>query len=175
MTEFNLQPSLSGQKVFLIPLKNEDFNKLYLVASDPLIWEQHPNPDRYKKEVFTNFFEGAMQSGGAFAIMDAITSEIIGSTRFYHFQPQDSSVFIGYTFISRSYWGKGYNQEIKKLMLEYAFQFVDKVYFHVGINNIRSQKAMEKIGGSKVRIVEVAYYGEAVRQNVEYVIDKLRV
>ena len=167
----DLQPSyLINDIVELVPLKQSDFEELYTVALDPLIWEQHPNPDRYKKEVFEVYFKGAIASGGAFLIKDPSTNDILGCTRFYDFYETEKSVLIGYTFFARSCWGRGINHAVKHLMLDYAFQFVDKVIFHVGANNIRSQKAMEKLGAVNLGFEEVAYYGEATRTNIVYAI-----
>lgn len=168
----NLQPTLKNDLITLFPLTENDFEELYNVASDPLIWEQHPNKDRYKREVFKNFFEGALQSGGAFKIIDNATNKVIGSTRFYDLNMKDKSVLIGYTFYGREYWGSTYNPQVKKIMLDYAFQYINKVFFHIGANNIRSQKAIERIGASKVREIEVAYHGEPEKLNFEYVIYK---
>ena len=170
MNEFSLQPFLEGYLVTLAPLSDNDFDALFAVASDPLIWEQHPNKERYQLDVFTNFFEGAIASKGAFVIKDKTNDKVIGSTRFYDKNEDDKSVFIGYTFIARDYWGKGVNSEMKKLMLDYAFQYCDKVCFHVGVNNIRSQKAMERIGGKIVKELTVEYYNEAPRRNYEFLI-----
>ena len=170
---FNLQPThLQNQRIKLVPLQEADFKELYTVASDKLIWEQHPNKLRYQKEVFRNFFEGAMQSNGAFFIREANSNEPIGSTRFYDFDERENSVLIGYTFIGRKFWGEGYNKALKKLMLNYAFQYVDKVYFHIGACNIRSQKAIEKIGAVKIDEFEVEYYGEDSKLNYIYQINK---
>ena len=168
----NLQPILENDLVRVIPLKQDDFEALYQVASDPLVWEQHPNKDRYKREVFQNFFDGAMQSGGAFKIIDNASGKVIGSTRFYNLDIENKSILIGYTFYGRDYWGSSYNPQVKKLMLDYAFQFLDKVYFHIGAQNIRSQKAIERIGARKVREITVAYHGEPEKLNFEYVILK---
>lgn len=173
MINFNLQPeNLQNELVKLVPLQENDFEELYQVASDKLIWEQHPNKMRYERAVFENYFEGAMQSKGAFFIRDTNSNEPMGCTRFYDFDENDSSVLIGYTFIGRQFWGKGYNTALKKIMLDYAFQFVDKVYFHIGAQNIRSQKAIEKIGAIKVDEFEVAYYGEISKLNFVYLISK---
>lgn len=168
----NLQPILENESIQLLPLKEDDFEVLYKVASDPLIWEQHPNKDRYKREVFQIFFEGAMASRGAFLILDKIKNEVIGSTRFYDWNESDKSILIGYTFYGRNYWGSTYNPQVKKLMLDYAFQFVAKVYFHIGALNIRSQKAIERLGAVKSREIKVAYHGEPEKLNFEYVIEK---
>lgn len=165
---FNLQPILQNEIIKLIPLKENDFELLYNIAKDPLIWEQHPNKNRWQRDVFQNFFEGAIKSKGAFVIYDAQTNEAIGSTRFYDYKPEESEVSIGYTFYARSHWGGKYNPAAKKLMMEYAFQFVDNVIFHIGAQNIRSQKAIEKLGAIKIREEEIAYYGEEPKLNFIY-------
>lgn len=168
----NLQPVLENETIKMIPLQESDFEALYQVASDPLIWEQHPNKNRYQREVFRTFFEGAMASEGAFVIIDKKTDSVIGSTRFYDLNETDKSILIGYTFYGRNYWGSTYNPLVKKLMLEHAFEFLNKVYFHIGAENIRSQKAIERLGAVKVREIEVAYHGEPEKLNFEYVIEK---
>jgi RimJ/RimL family protein N-acetyltransferase len=144
---FELQPVLQGQLLQLRPLRPDDFAELYAVASDPLIWEQHPSSDRYKPDVFEQFFRGALESGGAFAVVDLRDGRIIGSSRFNGFDEEKSEIEIGWTFLARSHWGGVYNREMKQLMLSHAFQFVRRVVFLVGPQNYRSQKAMEKIGG----------------------------
>jgi RimJ/RimL family protein N-acetyltransferase len=144
------------------------FNELYAAASDPLIWEQHPNPNRYQKEVFESFFEGALESGGAFIIRDVDTGMAIGSSRFYDYKPLDNELKIGYTFFTRDCWGKGINKQVKTLMLNYAFIFIEKVIFHIGAQNIRSQIAIEKLGAKKVSEEMVAYYNEPDRLNFVY-------
>lgn len=167
----DLQPRhLRNEWVKLTPLEEDDFASLYQVGSDPFIWEQHPNPDRYKKEVFQNYFTGAIASKGAFLIKN-MNDEVIGSTRFYDFFPEKSEVKIGYTFFSRACWGLPFNRTTKQLMLNYAFQFVGKVIFHVGAQNIRSQKALEKLGAIKIGEEQVAYYGEETRLNFVYLIE----
>lgn len=168
----NVQATLENENVKLVPLNPNDFEELFSVASDPKIWEQHPNKDRYQREVFEKFFQGAIESKGAFKIMDKSSNEVAGSTRFYDYNPKENSIFIGYTFYATKFWGSKLNPQVKKLMLDYIFQFVDKVYFHVGKDNIRSQKAMEKLGAKKVDEVNVAYFGEPEKLNVVFEIDK---
>ena len=169
----NRQPAeLKNEWVSLIPLSPTHFDQLYEVAKDPLIWEQHPNPDRYKQDVFQTYFRGAIESGGAFLITD-YSGIVIGCTRFYDFAPEQSEVKIGYTFFSRNCWGKPYNKNTKMLMLQYAFKFVDKVVFHVGASNIRSQKAMEKIGANLIGEEIISYFGEAPKRNKVYEILKI--
>ena len=168
----NVQATLENEYVKLVPLNPYDFEELFSVASDPKIWEQHPNKDRYQREVFEKFFQGAIESKGAFKIMDKSSNEVAGSTRFYDYNPKENSIFIGYTFYATKFWGSKLNPQVKKLMLDYIFQFVDKVNLHVGKHNIRSQKAMEKLGAKKVDEVNVAYFGEPEKLNVVFEIDK---
>ena len=170
---FDLQPfHLKNNLISLSPLQENDFEELYAVANDELLWEQHPNKLRYQRAVFQNFFEGAMLSGGAFIIRDNKTNEVVGSSRFYDYNEKENSILIGYTFIGRKFWGNDYNKSLKKLMLDYAFQHVNKVYFHIGAFNIRSQKAIEKIGAIKIDEFEVEYYGEDSKLNFVYLIEK---
>ena len=144
---FDLQPTLRGELVELRPLGAEDFAELYAAASDPLVWEQHPASDRYKEEVFREFFREALESGGAFVVLDRADGRVIGSTRFLAYDEERSEIEIGYTFLARTHWGGRYNGEMKRLMLTHAFRFVRSVVFLVGPDNQRSQKAVEKIGG----------------------------
>jgi RimJ/RimL family protein N-acetyltransferase len=165
---FELQPRIENQWIRLEPLAAGDFDELYSVASDPLIWEQHPNKDRYRREVFATYFKGAIESGGAFRVIDNTAGALIGSSRYYDLDEARRSIAIGYTFIARDYWGGHYNRALKTLMLEHAFRWVDRVIFHVGEDNLRSRKAMEKLGGIHIGEVAMSYYGEPSRQNVIY-------
>jgi RimJ/RimL family protein N-acetyltransferase len=144
---FELQPILKGELVELRPLREDDFEKLYAAASDPLIWEQHPQSDRYKEDVFREFFRGAIESGGAFVVVDSETNRVVGSSRFHSYDEEKSEVEIGWTFLARSHWGGRFNGEMKRLMLDHAFKFVESVVFLVGPENMRSRRAVEKIGG----------------------------
>ena len=146
----DLQPTLKGQLLDLRPLRAEDFHDLYAVAADPLIWEQHPARDRYKEGVFKVFFREALESGGALIAIDAQHGQVIGSSRFHGYNAEQSEVEIGWTFLARSHWGGAYNGEMKLLMLRHAFRFVDSVIFLVGPQNLRSQRAVEKIGAVRV-------------------------
>ena len=171
--EFDLQPHLIGELLHLRPLRPDDWEALFAVASDPLIWAVHPARDRYTEPVFRQFFRDALDSGGALVAIDAATGKIIGSSRYNWTDlpapalrpsarsrpglgeggkvgPSDETraeLEIGWSFLARTYWGGVYNREMKRLMLDYAFQFVDRVIFVVGVDNIRSRKAMLNIGG----------------------------
>jgi RimJ/RimL family protein N-acetyltransferase len=147
---FDLQPFLVGDLLELRPLRPEDYQALFAVAADPLIWEQHPCKDRHEEEVFKVFFRDALKSGGALLAIDRIDGCTIGSSRFHGYDEGRSEVEIGWTFLARSHWGGVYNREMKRLMLRHAFRFVNSVVFLVGPHNFRSQRAVEKIGGVRV-------------------------
>ncbi|WP_343670948.1 GNAT family N-acetyltransferase [Chitinophaga sp.] len=169
---FNIQPTLENDQALLEPLQAADYDALFAVAADPAIWAQHPQNDRWKEEVFRDFFDMAISSHGAFSIIDKATGEIAGSTRYYEYDPGKSIIHIGYTFYATKYWGTGFNKAVKKLMLDYAFQFVDNVGFHVGANNIRSQIAVTRLGAIKVAEVEMTYPGQPARPNFIYNLPK---
>jgi RimJ/RimL family protein N-acetyltransferase len=145
-----LQPVLKGQLLELRPLRPEDFDELFAVAADPLIWEQHPHWNRYQEDVFRQFFRGALDSGSALIATDSKNGRIIGSSRYHGYDKEKSEVEIGWTFLARAYWGGVYNGEMKRLMLEHAFRFVNNVIFVIGTQNFRSQRAVEKIGAVRV-------------------------
>jgi RimJ/RimL family protein N-acetyltransferase len=169
---FELQPHLKGELIELRPLKREDWDDLFAVASDPLVWEQHPESDRYKEDVFKVFFREALECGGAFVVIDKTSQQIIGSTRFYGYDPEKSEIEIGWTFLARKYWGGRYNREMKQLMLAHAFKVVENVAFFVGENNIRSQRATEKIGAIKSGTAKRVYGNRPPSLNVKYVIKR---
>jgi len=131
----------------LRPLRADDFDALFAVAADPLVWEQHPAHDRWREEVFRSFFQEALASGGALVAIDVRDGAVIGSSRFHAYDAARGEVEIGWTFLARTYWGGHYNGEMKRLMLRHAFQYVERVVFLVGPENRRSQRAMEKVGG----------------------------
>ena len=168
----NIQPHLTGDRLELRPLAKDDYAQLFDAASDPKIWEQHPQSDRYKPEVFKVFFDEALASQGAMVIVDRATRKIIGTTRFYDYSKDQSSIVIGYTFIMKTYWGGDFNLELKKLVINYALQFVRTTLFQVGLNNIRSQKAMLKIGAVNTGIQEVVISYGPPKKSYIYKIEK---
>lgn len=168
----DIQPILESETVLLMPLREADFDALYQVASDPKIWEQHPNRDRWQRDVFKKFFEGAMESEGAFKIIDKASGEVAGSTRFYNYDQSERSIMIGYTFIGTKFWGTGLNPAVKRLMLQYVFTFLDRVRFQIGATNLRSQIAIGRLGAVKVGEETVAYYGEPPKLNFVYEITR---
>lgn len=144
---FDRQPVLRGELLELRPLRADDFDALYRVAADPLIWEQHPERNRYQEATFRAFFGEALASGGALVAIDRANGQIIGSSRYHGYDAQRNVIEIGWSFLARAYWGGRYNGEMKRLMLEHAFRQVTRVVFIIGPDNRRSQRAVEKIGG----------------------------
>lgn len=164
------QPVLAGDTLLLRPLRADDFEPLYAVASDPLIWELHPENTRWQRDVFARYFAAGMASGGALLITDKATGNILGSSRYYEWKPEERSVAIGYTFLARSHWGGATNRELKTLMLDHAFRYARTAWFHVGPDNLRSRRAMEKIGGRFSHMGEFVL-GGVVHEHAYYRID----
>ena len=156
----NRQPVLTGERLLLRPLRADDWDALYAVASDPLIWELHPAHDRWQEPVFRAYFANALAHGGAVAVIDRDSGAMVGSSRWQGHDPADGgSVEIGWTFLARSHWGGAFNRELKRLMLAHALEAVARIDFRVGATNLRSRRAMEKIGGrlsDRVEQVEMA-------------------
>jgi N-acetyltransferase len=146
VTPIDLQPTLRGQLLELRPLLASDWDALYAVASDPLLWAQHPAKDRHQEEVFRQFFIDALATRGALVARDLDSGRVIGSSRYHGYTAESREIEIGWSFLARSHWGGTYNGEMKQLMLAHAFTFVDRVIFCVGANNIRSQQAVQRIG-----------------------------
>ena len=165
---FDPQPTLTGELLELRPLCQSDWTALFAVASDPLIWEQHPDSDRCNESVFRQFFADALNSGGALVAIDHATGQIIGSSRYHGFDATNGLVEIGWTFLARRYWGGRYNGEMKRLMLEHAFKSVDQVIFVIGPNNRRSRRAVEKIGAAYLHVAPDA----KGRERVVYLLTK---
>jgi len=169
---FDLQPILTGDLIELRPLRLDDFDALFSAASDPLIWEQHPESDRYQPDVFQKYFDGALESKGAFAIIERKSGRIIGSSRYCNLDSKNSEIEVGWTFLERQFWGGTYNRELKRVMLDHAFRFVDRVVFVVGEKNLRSQKALEKIGGEFLKKAHLPAHDGALAPNLMFAITR---
>src|SRR6201994_2111113 len=145
----DFQPTLIGPTITIRPISSDDWAELFAAGSNPAIWKVHPVPDRYTEPEFRKFFDGAVHSKMGFVFVDRASGRLIGSSRYYGYDPERSEIEIGWTFIVRSWWGGAANREVKRLMLDHAFTFADTVVFWVGEENWRSQGAMTKIGGIK--------------------------
>ena len=153
------QPILETERLVLRPVTEDDREALYEIASDPMVWEQHPIHDRWRREVFDAFFDEGLASGGALAVVDKAKDRIVGSTRYDKYDPEEGGVVeIGWTFLERRCWGKGINREMKRAMLEHAFEHVALVEFRVGDTNYRSRNALEAIGAERTDRYELGRY-----------------
>ncbi len=167
------QPVLEGERLRLRPLRPEDWDALFAVASDPDIWAGHPMHDRWQEPVFRKFFDDALANGGALAVVEKESGEIVGSSRFQnHDLSEAGAVEIGWTFLARRLWGTGANAEMKRLMLGHALRFVERVDFRVGEANVISRKAMEHIGGRLTDRVDVTETPDGPVRHVVYEIDR---
>src|SRR5215510_10659956 len=152
---FDKQPTLTGNRLLMRPLRAEDYGEIYAAASDPLIWEQHPANNRHEPAVFKALFDESLASGGCLVAIDRATGRMIGWSRYHGYDAAASEVEIGWTFLARAYWGGVYNGEMKRLMLAHAFAAVRTVLFIVGTGNVRSQRAVEKLGATRRREIRV--------------------
>lgn len=162
----DFQPTLVGPNVTVRPLFTSDWPEMFAAASDPEVWRLHPASDRYTEPAFRKFFDGGIDSKKAFAFIDRARNRVIGSSRYHDYKPDESEVEIGWTFLARSHWGGVTNREVKRLMLDHAFTFVDTVVFWVGEKNFRSQGAMRKIGG----VLRAGFFERPVSDGTRYVI-----
>jgi RimJ/RimL family protein N-acetyltransferase len=162
LADFDPQPVLRGPTLLLRPLAAEDRDALWEVARDPLLWALHPDKTRCDPEGFARFFQGALESGSALVVVEQRTGRIIGSSRYYDWDPRQREVAIGYTFIARDCWGGEVNREMKLLMVRHAAQWADRIWFHVGKGNLRSRRAMEKIGAVAMFEAQRPQNGEMV-------------
>lgn len=159
--DFDLQPTLEGTLLRLRPMRPDDFEPLLAVASDPEIWALHPARDRWQREVFRGYFDSGIACGGAFVAIDRATDALVGSSRYYGFDAAASEIEIGWTFLARSHWGGRHNAEMKSLMLAHAFRFVRTVVFFAGPTNLRSRRALEKLG-ARLRGTQQRFGSESV-------------
>lgn len=141
------QPTLTGAALLLRPLVEGDREALFSVASDRALWALHPAHDRWQRPVFDALFDEALAHGGALAVTERASGRIIGSSQFRPSQMVPGAMEIGWTFLARAYWGGGANREMKRLMLAHALAQVERCVFRVAESNLRSRRAMEKIGG----------------------------
>jgi RimJ/RimL family protein N-acetyltransferase len=187
---------LKGQLVDLLPLERQHFDELYLAAADKKLWELIP-VDCSDRERFMSVYNTALaerEKGNhyPFVIYHKETGRIIGSTRWFDIHPEDKKLEIGWTWIIQEYWGTAVNFECKLLLLTHCFDVLQarRVQIKTDQNNLRSRKAIEKIGGQfegilrKDRIKEngesrsAAYYSiiddewEAAKEKIQYQLDK---
>lgn len=168
----DLQPTLAGPRLLLRPLAADDRDALYAVACDPLLWAMHPAHDRHLRPVFDRLFDESLASGGALLVVERASGAAIGSSR-YSFQfAEPGEVEVGWTFLARDHWGGATNGELKRLMLRHAFTGVATAMFRVGEANLRSRRALEKIGARLTDRTQRATVAGREIVHVVYTIDR---
>lgn len=172
---FDLQPTLSNDLLLVRPLVPQDFDALFAISSDPLLWEQHPNKERSQPDGFKKWFEEATASGGALTVVERATGQIIGTSRYKAVPETTEAIEIGWTFIARRHWGGAVNQSLKALMMVHAFGFVPYVFFYIHGQNFRSRKAVEKIGGTLITDLEGQWLNPRSPEAVIYMIKKTEI
>ncbi len=172
MRGFDFQPRLTSDLVSLRPLAPDDWTALYRAASDPLIWAGHPAHDRWQEPVFRRFFDDGLASGGALVAADPASGALIGSSRFDCARAGPGEVEIGWTFLVRDRWGGATNGAMKRLMIAHALDHFERVVFLIGEHNIRSRRAIARIGGVLTpRVSDAVLAGQPVRHLI-YTIDR---
>jgi N-acetyltransferase len=169
---FDRQPTLTGDRVELRPTRPDDWPAHWAIAADPLLWEVHPAWDRYKEPVFRTYFDANLASGGSLTTVDRASGTVIGASRYWEVDPESRSVEIGATYLARAHWGGGINREVKRLMIGHALDTVESVIFHVGADNVRSRRAVEKIGGRLIDRADTAVMAGISRTHVFYEITR---
>lgn len=153
---------LRGQFIYLELLQPEDVPQLKTLAFDARLWEYTKTllinetfDAQFDKYIATAFDPRNTGMQISFVMRDAVTNNLIGMTRYYKIEPSQKRLSVGYTWYTPAYWGKVHNKECKLLLLQYAFDELhfQRVEFEVAHQNIRSQKAVEKIGGVREAVL----------------------
>ncbi|RRQ48802.1 N-acetyltransferase [Maribacter algicola] len=143
---------IENTRVKLSPLTLENYEYLLPIASQEKLVQFSPSdietPEALKNYVLTALEQQAQKSSIPFIIFDKRTNKYAGSTRYMNIHWKNKVLHIGSTWIGKEFQGTGLNTQMKKLMLDYAFTDLDfeKVEFRVDERNIRSRKAVEKLG-----------------------------
>lgn len=145
--------TLTGQIVDLVSMDKVHFQELETLAKDKRIWE-HYIYDGSDSGKFRTILESALaeQKRGTqfpFVIFHKADNKLIGSSRFLDIQPKHKKLEIGTTWLHPDYWGTEVNLECKLLLLTFCFETLQthRVQLKTDENNVRSRKAIEKIGG----------------------------
>lgn len=171
---FDFKPVLVDDPVLIRPLCRDDFDALFRISSDPLLWEQHPAKERSTPEGFQKWFEEAMATNKALFIEDRKTGKAVGTSRYREVEEDPTVIEIGWTFISREFWGKGYNTAVKRRMMAHAFTRYEKILFFVDKQNFRSQKAVEKLGGKRIAAPPGSSFEERAVRSFIYCVERER-
>jgi RimJ/RimL family protein N-acetyltransferase len=169
---FDRQPILVGDRVQLRPTRPDDWAAHWAIAADPLMWEVHPAWDRYKEPVFRSYFDANLASGGSLTTIERATGTVVGASRYWEVDPATNSVEIGASYVARAHWGSGINRAVKRLMIGHALRTLDSVNFRIGASNIRSRRAIEKIGARLTGRTDVSVMAGVPTEHVIYEITR---
>lgn len=146
---------LTGTRSKLIPMEESHAEELFEVSRDPNIWAYMPM-DVQTLDDMKQLIENALRAredGSAlpFVIVDRNTDKIVGSTRFLDISVPNRGLEIGWTWLSPSVWRTRINTECKYLLLAHCFETLKaiRVQLKTDERNVRSQKAIERLGASK--------------------------
>lgn len=170
---FDFQPSICGSLLDLRGFRVSDWEALLDVASDPLIWEQHPIHRDWRESRFSKSVHDALAGGEGLVAIDRANGELAGYSRFTTKFVEKGEIEIGWTFLARKYWGGQYNRELKLMMLRHALATWPVVIFRIGESNFRSQRAMEKLGGKRIERVSVVHFDGQDFPHICYSFDRL--
>ncbi|MCC9043996.1 GNAT family N-acetyltransferase [Myroides sp. M-43] len=144
---------LQGTTIDLVPLEEHHLEELYQASGDKELWKQVLS-DCSDRDTFFTVYRMALEvrDNGMqypFVIIDKQTKKLIGSTQFFEMHEADKKLEIGWTWITCDYWGSVVNLECKLLLLTYCFEVLktNRVQLKTKDDNLRSRKAIEKIGG----------------------------
>ncbi len=145
--------TLHGKIVDLLPLEESHFDELLAAAADKRIWEFYTGDWSVPKR-FSEIYNGTLSlrhkgKEYPFVVLHKPTQKIIGSTRLLDIVPFDKRLEIGGTWLMPEYWATAINFDCKLALLTYCFETLEtnRVQLKTQHNNLRSRKAIEKIGG----------------------------
>lgn len=153
--EIDRQPTLTDGHFSISPLRETDIPVLAKAACDPGIWEQHPSKERGVEAHFIPYAHTLLNAGGTVVFEKIDEKRIIGCSRFYDAPNAAGDIAIGFTFIEREFWGQGVNKALKRMMIDHIFQSRDQLWLHIAPENIRSQRATEKLGARKLEAMAI--------------------
>ncbi len=145
-------PTLENDYVKLSLLGLSNYKYLIEVAQQPNLVQYSPSkidtPENLKEYVQDAVDCYYQKTAIPFIIFDKRTSSYAGCTRFGYINWHNKVLHIGWTWIGTQFQGTGLNKHMKFLMLQYAFETLnfDKVEFRIDERNIKSRKAVEKLG-----------------------------
>lgn len=165
---------LEGEKVILSPLQEEHFDELINNSQNELIWTYMPVNGMNKALLHSVLKEALIKQNNSeqypFVIIDKKNHKIIGSTRYLQLNEEHRNLEIGYSWYLPEYWGKGYNEESKFLLLNHCFEVLKtvRVQLIASDKNLRSRKAILRIGAQFEGILRSVIIRNGEKKNIAY-------